>query len=80
MICREPLLCSKTRSVFVDAAMLAIFRLNELVDVRPCEFGLGGQLESGDMGSSLMQVSSMSISEQVDAVEMLSFRMLVARA
>lgn len=73
MICTEPLLCSKTRSEFVEAAMLAIFRLNALL-------GLGGQLESGDIGSSLIQVSSISMSEQVDAVEILSFRMLVARA
>lgn len=76
VICREPFLCSKTRSEFVEAAIFAIFRLNEFA----CELGLGGQLDSGDIGSSLMQVSSISISEQVDAVEMLSFRMLVARA
>lgn len=30
-----------------------------------CEFGLAGQLESGDIGSSLMTASSISMSEQI---------------
>lgn len=34
------------------------------------ELGLGGQLESGDMGSSLMADSSISISEQMSGEEL----------
>ena len=48
--------------------MLAMLRLSEEPLVPPrvaIELGLGGQLDSGDMGSSLMQLSSISMSEQI---------------
>lgn len=44
---------------------LAKLRLSCCCMLLICEFGLAGQLESGDIGSSLMTASSISMSEQI---------------
>ena len=75
-------LCSITRSVFVKAAILAKLTLTPYVvtadDVAAVNesFGLGGQLEPGDKGSSFTFESSMSISDEL-LVDELSFVLLL---
>lgn len=65
---RVPFLCSKTRSDCVYAAMLARFTVEmeyppRTVPLAPAPVGDGGQLELGDMGSSLTVISSISMSD-----------------
>lgn len=65
---RVPFLCSNTRSDCVYAAMLARFTVEmeyppRTVPLAPAPIGDGGQLELGDMGSSLTVISSISISD-----------------
>lgn len=65
---RVPFLCSNTRSDCVYAAMLARFTVEmeyppRTVPLAPAPVGDGGQLELGDMGSSLTVISSISMSD-----------------